>query len=91
MIEVLMTSAEAAPMKNDLDSWVGKYSLDITSVADLDPSTPTFNALGRRDQAFIIDLTTMKIIQSIDGSTGDAGGMNSGPLGMAAMHMLLGK
>jgi hypothetical protein len=91
MIEVLMTSASTAPMKSDLDSWVGTFALDITSVADLDPSTPTFNELGRRDQAFIIDLKTMKIIQSINGSTGDAGGMNSGPLGMAAMHMLLGK
>jgi hypothetical protein len=91
MIEVLMTSASAAPTKSDLDSWVGKYVLNFTSVADLDPSTPTFNALGRRDQAFIIDLTTMKIIQSINGSTGDAGNMNSGPLGIAAMHTLLGK
>jgi hypothetical protein len=33
----------------------------------------------------------MKIIQSINGNIGPAGNMNSGPLGMAAMHMLLGK
>jgi hypothetical protein len=91
MIEVLMTNAGAAPTKANLDSWIGSASLNITTVADLDPNTPTFKALGRRDQAYIIDLTTMKVLQYINGSIVNAGNMNSGALGMAAMHTLLGK
>jgi hypothetical protein len=92
MIEVLMTKGfTTPPAKMDLDQWVGSHSLNITTMEDLDTALPTSNELGRRDQAFIIDLSTMKIIQSINGNIGPAGNMNSGPLGMAAMHMLLGK
>jgi hypothetical protein len=92
MVEVLMTAGFiAAPTKDNLDSWVNKYSLSFTVMADVDSSLPTNNTLGRRDQAYIIDLTTMKILQYIDGSVVAAGNNNSGALGMAAMHTLLGK
>ncbi len=60
-------------------------------MADLDAALTTNNTLGRRDQAYIIDLTTMKVLQYIDGSIVAAGSNNSGALGMAAMHKLLGK
>ncbi len=92
LIEVLMTSGFVSPpTKANLDSWVGKYNLSFTTVADLDASLTTNNTLGRRDQAYIIDLTTMKVLQYIDGSIVAAGSNNSGALGMAAMHKLLGK
>ncbi len=91
LIEVLMTNTGGAPTKANLDSWVDKYNLQFTAMVDLDPSLPTNNTLGRRDQAFIIDLTTMKVLQDITGNIFAAGGANSGPLGMAAMHTLLGK
>lgn len=92
LIEVLMTAGfVAAPTMSDLDSWVGKYNLSFTVVADLSTALTTNNTLGRRDQAYIIDLTTMKILQYIDGSIVADGNNNSGALGMAAMHKLLGK
>jgi hypothetical protein len=91
LIEVLMTSGFVSPptMAN-LDSWIQKYNLFVTTMADLDPSLPTNNTLGRQDQAYIIDLTTMKVLQYIDGSTTAAGSGNSGAEGIAAMHQLLG-
>ena len=92
IIEVLMTSGfVAAPTKANLDSWVNKYNLSFTTMADLDPSLPTNNALGIRDQAYIIDLTTMKVFKAITGSIAAAGAGNSGPKGMMEMHTLLGK
>ena len=92
LIEVLMTAGFVSPpTKADLDSWVGKYNLSFTVVADLSTSLTTNNTLGRRDQAYIIDLTTMKVLQYIDGSIVSDGNNNSGALGMAAMHKLLGK
>jgi hypothetical protein len=94
LIEVLMTNATnvgGAPTMANLTAWAMKYDLHFTAVADLDPSLPTNNTLGRRDQAFIIDLTTMKVLQDINGSIFADGNNNSGALGMAAMHKLLGK
>jgi hypothetical protein len=92
LIEVLMTSGFVAPpTKANLDAWIGKYNLDFTTVADLSAALTTNNTLGRRDQAYIIDLTTMKILKYIDGSIAAAGSNNSGALGVAAMHTLLGK
>jgi hypothetical protein len=92
LIEVLMTAGfTSPPTKTNLDTWVANYNLHVTTVADLNSSLPTSNTLGRRDQAYIIDLTTMKVVQYIDGSIISSGNNNSGPLGMAAMHTLLGK
>jgi hypothetical protein len=91
LIEVLMTAGFGVPTKANLDAWVNKYNLFFTTMVDLDPKLPTNNTLGRRDQAYIIDLTTMKILQYIDGSIVAAGTGNSGAQGMAAMHKLLGK
>jgi hypothetical protein len=92
LIEVLMTAGFVSPptMAN-LDSWITKYNLSFTVMADLSAALTTNNTLGRRDQAYIIDLTTMKILQYIDGSIVADGNNNSGALGMAAMHKLLGK
>ena len=91
LIEVLMTSGFVSPptMAN-LDSSIQNYNLFVTTMADLNPSLPTNNTLGRQDQAYIIDLTTMKVLQYIDGSTTAAGSGNSGAEGIAAMHQLLG-
>ena len=92
LIEVLMTKGfTGPPMKADLDAWVNKYNLSFTVMADLSSALTTNNTLGRRDQAYIIDLKTMKILQFMPGSIVGAGASNSGPQGMAAMHTLLGK
>ena len=92
LIEVLMTTGFVAPpMKSDLDAWVNKYNLSFTVMADLSSALTTNNTLGRRDQAYIIDLTTMKILKFEAGSIAGAGTSNSGPEGIAEMHTLLGK
>jgi hypothetical protein len=94
LIEVLETTGFTAKASmSDLNAWVNKYSLVITTVKDPDTATgtPSLDYFGRRDQAYIIDLTTMKILQYINGNIGPTSGMNSGPLGMTAMHTLLGK
>jgi hypothetical protein len=94
LIEVLETAGfYAIATQTDLQSWVNKYGLMVTTVKDPDSSTgtPTLTQFGHRDQAYIVDLTTMKIIQVYTGSFSNSGSMNSAPEGMAAMHMLLGK
>jgi hypothetical protein len=82
VIEVLMTDAfTSIATQSNLDSWVQNHMLSVTAVKDPDSSmgTPTYDQMGRRDQAYIIDLTTMNVIQCIDGKA------------LTAMHMLLGK
>jgi hypothetical protein len=58
----------------------------------------TFDTLGPRDQAYIVDLTTMTILDFIEGSfspqTDDGGtgaAANSAGQAIAEMHTLLGK
>jgi hypothetical protein len=94
VIEVLMTSGfSAIAPKSDLDSWVQNHMLNVTSVKDPDGSmgTPTYDQMGLRDQAYIIDLSTMSVIQCVTGSIFSNPGNNSGGLGLTAMHTLLGK
>jgi hypothetical protein len=91
LVEVLESASFTVPTKANLDSWAMKYMLQNTTVTDLSSGLTTFMTLGHRDQAYIIDLTTMKIIKVFTGSIVNAGSANSGPSGMAYMHMLLGK
>jgi hypothetical protein len=97
------------PTKMQLDTWVNDptlavfgsvypHAIHVTSVEDPNPGSgttpaPSLAFFGRRDQAYIIDLTTMKILQYINGSIGPTpnGTGNSAYLAMAAMHQLLGK
>jgi hypothetical protein len=102
-IEVLESVNFATPpTQMQLQTWIseptapqGPHALWVTTVGDLPSSTglPSYRFFGRRDQAYIVDLTTMKIIKYINGSTGPtAGGTgNSAPQAMAYMHTLLGK
>jgi hypothetical protein len=92
VIEVLMTTGFTLPSsKQDLDSWINKYAIPVTTVKDPDGAgTPTFNTLGQREQAYIVDLATMKILQVISGSLSGATD-TSVKKGLIAMHTLLGK
>ena len=94
VVEVLMTDVfTMIATKQNLDSYVQNHMLSVTSVKDPDTSmgTPTYDQMGRRDQAYIIDLSNMTVIQCIDGNIAAMPGMNSGTLGLMAMHTLLGK
>src|ERR1019366_167934 len=86
MIEILETTGFVTQASmTGLTAWVNKYSLPVTTVKDPDGSgTPTLTALGPREQAYIIDLTTMKILQIIGGDISGIGA-TSGGKGLAAM------
>jgi hypothetical protein len=102
-IEVLESvNFATAPTQMQLQTWIseptapsGPHALWVTTVGDQPMSTglPSYAFFGRRDQAYIVDLTTMKIIKYILGNTGPTPGGtgNSAPQAMAYMHMLLGK
>lgn len=93
VIEVLETSGFVTQASmTDLDYWVTNYMLKNTTVKDPDGSgTPSLDFFGRRDQAYIVDLTTMTILQYIDGSIVNATpAENSAGLAMDAMLKLLG-
>lgn len=97
------------PTQMQLETWISDktlavlggvypHQLFVTTVEDPNPgngmvAAPSLAFFGRRDQAYIVDLTTMKILQYIDGSIVPANGGtgNSSYKAMAAMHMLLGK
>ena len=92
VIEVLETTGfvSQATMAN-LETWIKAYSLPVTTVKDPDGTgTATLTALGGREQAYIIDLTTMKILEIIAGDTSGLGA-TSGGKALTAMHTLLGK
>jgi hypothetical protein len=92
VIEVLETSGFVKqPTKAELDAWITKYMLPVTTVKDPDGAgTPSLDILGPREHAYIVDLTTMKIVQIVPGDyTGI--GATSGGKALAAMHQLLGK
>ncbi len=66
----------------------------VTTVKDPDGTgTATLTALGAREHAYIIDLTTMKIIRFYTGDDAAGGPATrySASQAMAEMHVLLGK
>jgi hypothetical protein len=91
VVEVLVGKAGAAPAKADLDAWVNAYNIPVTSMID-PPSQPlaSLNATGRRELAFIVDLSTMKIVKKY---LGDLTGVNPSSVKVAEpdLHTLLGK
>ena len=90
VIEVLETTGfTTIATQTSLQAWINKYQLPITTVKDPDGSTgtPTLTTLGHREQAYIVDLTTMKILQVIQGDETGIGA-TSGGKGLAAMVTL---
>ena len=70
IVEVLETKNFIfSPAKVDLDAWVNKYQLPVTSVIDAPgKGMATFNALGQREATYIIELATMSIVRKYDGT-----------------------
>jgi hypothetical protein len=92
VIEVLTsTNIGATPAtQTDLQNWIGNFNLVNTTVKDPDGTgTYTLDNDGPREQAYIVDLSTMKIVDIvvgvIDGTPHSAG------VALAQMHTLLGK
>jgi hypothetical protein len=92
VIEVLETTGfTKQATQASLQAWINKYSLPVTTVKDPDGTgTVTLNTLGPREHCYIVDLTTMKILQVIMGDYTGVGA-TSGGLAMTQMHTLLGK
>jgi hypothetical protein len=89
----IATQADLQAWVNDPTAPEGAHALYVTSVADPGTSTtasPSLAFFGQREQAYIIDLSTMKILQYINGDISGIGA-TSGGLAMTAMHKLLGK
>jgi hypothetical protein len=78
------------PTRAELDAWITTYALPVTTVKDPD-SMPqaSLTALQQREHTYIVDLTTMKIINFFAGTT--TGLTTTGAMqGMQAMLQLLG-
>jgi hypothetical protein len=101
VIELLETAGFVdIATQTDLETWIndptatgGAHALHVTTVEDPGATgtpSPSLAFFGQREQAYIIDLTTMKILQYIDGDITGIGA-TSGGLAMTAMHQLLGK
>lgn len=75
VVEILASdalNAGGAASRMNLDSWITTYRLNVTAVRD--PSgTPTLMAYGRREYTFIVALSTMRIVERIDGSVAGVG------------------
>jgi hypothetical protein len=99
LLESKVFSTTTVPSMTDLQYWAGgtgtgnnMWTLSVTTLKDPDSSVgnPSFNFFGHRDQAYIVDLSTMTVTQEINGSF-VAVTTNSAGLAMSEMHTLLGK
>lgn len=69
VIQILMTNGGQRATRSALDAWVNRFDLRITAL--IDPAgvgTRTLNTYGVRESAFIVDLSTMRIVRKINGS-----------------------
>ncbi len=88
MIEILESTGLGISSKGDLDAWINTYGLHITSVKDPDDAgtTITLNTWGIRETVFLVDLSTMKIVDKYNGSTA---GVGTSAVGMAVPTFLM--
>lgn len=69
VIQILMTNGGQRATRSALDAWVNRFDLRITAL--IDPAgvgTRTLNTYGVRESAFIVDLSTMRVVRKINGS-----------------------
>jgi len=65
LVMVLSTRGYTAPARRaDLVAWVNSYRLPVTSVVDAADEAPLASQrlYGERDTAFLVDLSTMRIV-----------------------------
>ena len=80
VVEVLMTPDPTLSRQAGLNAWVTTYGLNVTTVLPKDTSTQTL--LGVRETAYIINLSTMKIVWKYNGNLAGIGD-SSGKVGVA--------
>ncbi|MEZ4392484.1 MAG: hypothetical protein R3A48_15455 [Polyangiales bacterium] len=74
VIQILMTNGGQRATRSALDAWVNRFDLRITAL--IDPAgvgTRTLNTYGVRESAFIVDLSTMRVVRRINGSVAGIG------------------
>lgn len=74
VIQILMTNGGQRATRTALDAWVNRFGLHITAL--IDPAgvgTRTLNTYGIRESAFIVDLSTMRVVRKINGSVAGIG------------------
>jgi len=78
------------PTRQELDAWITTYNLPVTTVKDPD-SMPqaSLQALVQREHTYIVDLSTMKIVNFFAGTTTGIG-TTGAKMGMQTMLQLLG-
>lgn len=75
IVEILQTgNTVTAPTKKNLDDWIRARLLKFTCVID-PPSAPlaSLQTYGRRENTWIVDTRTMKILRRVTGSTNGTG------------------
>ncbi len=62
-MEILVPYAGGNSQRTNLEQWITRYGLQITAVIDASPGQTVANAqLGGRDQTYIVDLSTMRVL-----------------------------
>ncbi len=74
IVEVLSTKADGPVAKADLDAWIKKFPLPVTTVMDVTAlPRQTVAFFGIRETCVIVDVKTMKIVKKINGSVAGTG------------------
>lgn len=74
VIQILMTNGGQRATRSALDAWVNRFGLRNTAL--IDPAgvgTRTLNTYGVRESAFIVDVSTMRIVRKVNGSVAGIG------------------
>ncbi len=91
IVEIMGAHSGLPATRTDLDNWVNNYSLPVTTVRDPDNlPLQSLTALIRREYCFIVDLSNMKIVSVIVGTTIGGTDTTSAFTGMQQMLALLG-
>lgn len=75
VVQILESRALGPAKKADLDAWVTKYAVVTTTLIDTPAGTgtKTLSVYGQREQIFIVEMKTMKIVKKISGSVTGTG------------------
>ncbi len=75
VVQILESKALGPASRADLDAWLTKYPVVTTTLIDTPAGTgtKTLSVYGQREQVFIVEMKTMKIVKKISGSVTGSG------------------
>jgi hypothetical protein len=70
VVQILESYGGNPATRANLDAWVTKYAVVTTTLLDTPAGTgtKTLSVYGMREQVFIVEMKTMKIVKKISGS-----------------------